>query len=190
MVTKSQTRLSNFTSQWVFTGSVILTVNMRTLPLLQALVLGLSELIVVRWPERVTVMPTSTSQLWEGHSKHLGHRQPEGAHVLPFSLSMWRTKRHTCVYMFKSSKTKQWQSHWKGKFAVTLHLFYGLKTWQGVTYVLMSYKEFLTYQSTKILWQNNFRNSPVSSKVLLRKFLVLLNFAPRSWPGPQEATEG
>ena len=106
---------SDTTEQLHFTVSIHWvsnpTVNMRTLPLLQALVLGLSELIVVRWPERVTVMPTSTSQLWEGHSKHLGHRQPEGAHVLPFSLSMWRTKRHPCVYMFKSSKTKQWQSH-------------------------------------------------------------------------------
>lgn len=164
---------------------------MRTLPSLQACVLGFSELIVVRWAERVTVTPTSTAQLWEGLSKHLGHRHPEGAHGLLSSLSMRRTKRHPCVYMVKSSKTKQQQSHWKCKFPVTLlYPFYGLKTWQGVTYGLMSYREFLKYQSVEILWQNNFRKSPVSSKMLLRKFLVLFNCEPRSWPGPQEATEG
>lgn len=162
---------------------------MRTLPLLQAFVLGFSELIVVRWPERVTVRPTSTAQLWEGHSKHLGHRQSEGAHGLPSSLSVWRTKRHPCVYMFESSKTTQWQSHWKGKFRYTPPPVLWIKNMTRC-HGLMSYKEFLKYQSTKILWQNNFRNSPVSGKVLLRKFLVLLNFAPRSWPGPQEATEG
>ena len=75
------------------------------LPLLQAFFLGFSELAVARWPERVTVTPTSTAQLWERLSKHLGHRHSEG--LMGYSLLFQCGGLHVTLVCIWSKAVKQ-----------------------------------------------------------------------------------